>query len=90
MKLIAAMLLAFLLILQYHLWAGDGGLAEVWRTQQLIEAQQQENNLLKERNRAEEAEVADLKHGLEAIGERARAELGMISKDETFYQLVNE
>lgn len=90
MKLIAAVLFAFLLILQYHLWVNNGSVVEVWHTQELIAAQQQENKLLKERNLAEEAEVTDLKHGLEAIGERARAELGMISKDETFYQIVNE
>jgi len=36
------------------------------------------------------AEVADLKSGLEAIEERARAELGMIDEDETFYQFVRE
>ncbi|MEO5703352.1 MAG: cell division protein FtsB [Gammaproteobacteria bacterium] len=90
MKLIVVTLLAFLLILQYHLWVGDGSLAGVSRTQQSIVAQQQENTLLKERNLAEEAEVNDLKHGLDAIGERARTELGMISKDETFYQIVNE
>ena len=90
MKLLAATLFAFLLTLQYHLWAGNSSVVDVWHTQDLIAAQQQENRLLKERNLAEEAEASDLKHGLEAIGERARAELGMIGKDETFYQIVNE
>lgn len=90
MKLIAAALCAFLLVLQYHLWVGDGSLSGVWRTQQSIAAQQQENRALKERNLAEEAEVNDLKHGLDAIGERARSELGMIGKDEIFYQIVKE
>ena len=31
-----------------------------------------------------EVEVLDLQHGLEAVEERARSELGMIGKDETF------
>jgi cell division protein FtsB len=35
-----------------------------------------------------DAEVRDLKQGLEAIEERARSELGMIRKDEVFYQVV--
>jgi cell division protein FtsB len=32
--------------------------------------------------------VRDLKEGNEAIEERARLELGMIKRDETFYQVV--
>ncbi len=90
MKFINAALLAFLLILQYQLWAGSGSLLNLWRTTQAITAQQLENKALGERNLAEEAEVNDLKYGLEAIGERARSELGMIDKDETFYQIVGE
>jgi cell division protein FtsB len=43
---------------------------------------------LKARNGALDAEVRDLKQGLEAIEERARLELGMIKKDEVFYQIV--
>ncbi len=35
------------------------------------------------------AEVLNLKQGLDAIEERARSEMGMIKKDETFYQLVD-
>ena len=45
---------------------------------------------LRSRNQALEAEVADLKSGLDAIEERARSELGMIDNDETFYQFVRE
>jgi cell division protein FtsB len=33
--------------------------------------------------------VRDLKQGLEAIEERARVDLGMIRKDEVFYQVVS-
>jgi cell division protein FtsB len=32
--------------------------------------------------------VRDLKQGMEALEERARLELGMIRKDEVFYQVV--
>jgi cell division protein FtsB len=90
MKALIAILILLLLILQYKLWFGDGNMREVWRLEAAIEEQQKQNDKLRERNAALEAEVQDLKQGLEAIEERARNELGMIKKDETFYQIVEE
>ena len=46
------------------------------------------NAKLKARNDALDAEVRDLKQGLEALEEHARLDLGMIRKDEIFYQVV--
>lgn len=77
-----------LLSLQYRLWVGDGSLAEVWDLYQQVETQRDENQSLRERNQALEAEVQDLKKGLGAIEERAREELGMIKEGETFYQII--
>ena len=37
-----------------------------------------------------DAEVRDLKQGLEAIEERARSDLGMIRHDEVFFQLPQD
>ncbi len=87
--LIVTLFIAFVL-LQYRLWVGDGGILEVRNLQQ--ELQRQEANLerLRDRNSALAAEVQDLKQGYEAIEERARSELGMIRKDEVFYQVVEE
>ena len=90
MKVLIAILIFLLLILQYKLWFGDGNMREVWQLETTIESQKAENKKLRERNLALEAEVKDLKQGLEAIEERARNELGMIKKDETFYQIVEE
>ena len=53
-----------------------------------IEVQQEENGRLYTRNRELEAEVIDLKSGLESIEYRARRDLGMTREDETFYQIV--
>ena len=90
MKWLAGILFALLLLLQYQLWFGNNGLLRGWQLEQKVEQQKAENEKLQERNKALEAEVRDLKHGMEAIEERARADLGMIKKDETFYQVVEE
>ena len=90
MKWIAAILFILLLALQYKLWVGQGSLAEVSRLNQAIEKQAATNAKQRERNDALDAEVQDLKKGVEAIEERARSELGMIKQDETFFQIIDE
>ena len=90
MRYLVAILLLLLLLLQYDLWVGDGSLATVWRLQKNIESQQAENAALKERNRALEAEVRDLKTGTDAVEERARNELGMVREGETYIQVIED
>jgi len=88
MRWLLAILALIFLGLQYKLWVGEGSLAEVWHLKGAVEQQRGENEALKERNRALDAEVRDLKQGLEAVEERARSELGMIREGETFYQVI--
>lgn len=90
MKIVMGLLVVLILALQYPLWLGNGSLVDAWKLRQERDVQQAQNNMLMERNQALEAEVNDLKQGLAAIEERARSELGMIKKDETFYQVVHE
>ena len=90
MRALTFLLLAVLASLQYRLWVGGGSLAEVWRLKRDIETQQLNNAELDERNAQLHAEVLDLKQGLEAVEERARRELGMIRKDEVFYQVIDD
>jgi len=90
MKFLIAILAVLLLVLQYDLWFGDGGMANVSRLERRVAEQHQDNDHLAERNHALEAEVRDLKKGREAIEERARSELGMIKPGETYYQIVEE
>ena len=80
-----AMLLAGV---QYRLWLGEGGIAEVNRLKGQIAEQQAENQRLLERNRVMEAEVMELKQGMETVEERARHELGMVREGETLYLLM--
>jgi cell division protein FtsB len=88
MKLLATVLVALIAVIQYPLWFGKGGWMRVWEVQGLIRTQQKENAMLQARNSALDAEVRDLKQGLEAIEERARSELGMIRRDEIFFHIV--
>ena len=88
MKALAAVLAGLVLALQYPLWFGKGGWLKVRELDRQVAAQQAATAQLKARNDALDAEVRDLKQGLEAVEERARAELGMIRKDEIFYQVV--
>lgn len=90
MKVLIALLVILLIGLQVRLWFGDGSLQEVSRLRNEARDTQTELIRLRGRNQALAAEVADLKSGLDAIEERARAELGMIDPDETFYQFVRE
>ena len=86
--LAGALLVAAFAGLQFRLWFGDGGVTEVIALRGAIDAQREENVRLYARNRELEAEVIDLKTGLESIEFRARRDLGMTRKDETFYQIV--
>ncbi len=79
-----------MLLIQYPLWLGKGSWFRVRQVDQQINAQREVNRRLRERNAALEAEVQDLKIGLEAIEERARSELGMIKRDEIFFQVIEQ
>jgi len=89
MRLLIAALIVVLLVLQYRLWFGDGSLSEVVQLSAELETQKKKLKLLEERNRKLEAQVLDLQNGFDAYEEKARNDLGMIKKGETFYQLVN-
>jgi cell division protein FtsB len=81
-------LAALIVLVQYPLWLGKGSWLRVWEVDQQIRAQRETNRQLKARNDGLEAEVRDLKVGVEAIEERARSELGMIRNDEMFFQVL--
>jgi cell division protein FtsB len=87
-KALALALAILILLIQYPLWLGKGSWFRVRQVDQQIQAQRDVNRRLKERNVALAAEVQDLKVGLEAIEERARSEIGMIKRDEIFFQIA--
>jgi cell division protein FtsB len=87
LNIILAILILWALFQQQF---GDGGRKELKEKQLLLASQQAEIEDLKQRNEKLEAEVNSLKTGLDAIEERARAELGMVKEGETFIQVINQ
>jgi cell division protein FtsB len=90
MRVLAAVLGALILLIQYPLWLGKGGWLRAWHVEEDVSREKSKNTALETRNAALAAEVRDLKQGTEAIEERARYELGMVRGDEVFYQVVEE
>lgn len=90
MKILTLALAGLIALLQYPLWLGKGSWSRVLDVDQQLRAQRETNQKLQLRNAALDAEVRDLKQGLDAIEERARSELGMIKQDEIFFQILNE
>jgi len=87
-KIIAFVLLILFIWLQYKIWLQDGGIPEVVQLQEEVEEVKIEVQKLQERNLSLDAEVKDLKKGLDAIEERARSEMGMIKEGEIYYQVI--
>ena len=74
--------------LQVELLFSDDGYRKTLKLRAAVAEQRALNDELQSRNASLDAEVVNLKQGLEAAEERARTDLGMIGKFETFYQVV--
>ena len=75
-------------LLQAQLWLSDSGYRKTKALRAAVAEQRVLNQQLRDRNAALDAEVVNLKQGLEAAEERARTDLGLIGRGETFYQVV--
>jgi len=88
MKITTGLLVCMIMLMQYPLWFGKGGWLEIMEMHEQIVALHKTNQHLQNRNTVLEAEVNNLKKGLDAIEELARSELGMIRKNELFFHVV--
>lgn len=88
MKMVTGLLIVMLALAQYPLWWGKSSWPEILEMRQQVAALQTNNQVLKNRNTVLEAEVSNLKKGLDAIEELARSELGMVRKDELFFHVI--
>lgn len=90
MKFLLLALITLLLFLQYRFWIAEGSYLDVVKLNQQIAQQQQENQVLRERNRVLNAEVDSLKKGNDTLEERARSNMGMVKEGETFFLFLKE
>ena len=88
-KVLPIVLLIVLILLQYRLWLQPGGIVDLMRLRKQLVLEQQDNDNLKKRNQKLLNQVQHLQNNNDAVESRARDELGMIKKGETFYQVVN-
>ena len=87
-KRLLPLLIALLVIFQAQLWLGRGSIPNVRQMEQQLSEQLERNQQAKVRNSQLEAEVRDLKEGLEIVEEKARTELGMVKPNEIFVQVT--
>lgn len=90
MRFLTIALIALVILIQYPLWFGKGGWLRIGALDRQVTAEKSKNDKLKARNDKLQSEIADLKRGTDALEERARYELGMVKKDETFVQIVKK
>lgn len=88
MKVLLTILIILFSYLQYKLWIAEGKVQDSWSLEQRINTLKTKNETLTERNNALQAEVSNLKSGLDVIEEKARSELGFVGKEETFFQYI--
>ena len=88
MRAILIILAISALAMQGQLWLSDDGFRKTRHLRNAVHRQSAQNHFLRDRNASLEAEVINLKEGREAAEERARTDLGMIGKNETFYQVI--
>jgi cell division protein FtsB len=87
-RIVPAILIALLLIVQAQLWFGRGSVRSVAAMQQKLDAQKAANTKSQQANEQLASEVRDLKEGLETVEEKARTDLGMVKPNEIYVQIA--
>ena len=88
MRYLSIALVALIALVQAELWFGKAGVAHVHEMSQELAKLRAANDAAKQRNGQLQAEVSDLKEGLEMVEEKARSELGMTKPDELLVVLT--
>ncbi len=88
MRAVTISLALLLTLVHAELWLGKGGVPRVMELQSKLQLQRTSNDADRLRNNQLQAEVSDLKEGLEMVEEKARFELGMVKPNEILVQLA--
>jgi cell division protein FtsB len=88
MRLLSTALVVLLLLVHAELWFGNSGVPRTVDLANKLREQVAANGATRARNEQLQAEVRDLKEGLEMVEEKARFELGMLKPDEILVQLT--
>ena len=87
-RIVSAALVALLVVLHVQIWYGRGSVPNVSKLASQLEAQRQNNAQAEIANARLQAEINDLREGLEMVEEKARSELGMVKANEIFVQIA--
>lgn len=90
MKFLTFIFVILILALQYPLWLGKGGWLNVIALHKQIDQQLKVNEQIKSENDILLAVVQDLKNGTDVIEGKARFDLGLIKKNETFFLIIDK
>ena len=88
MRWLSIVLAALVVLVQVDLWFSKNGVLHTRGLQQQLDAAQARNEEARARNERVQAEVRDLREGLEMVEDKARGELGMIKRDEIYIQVT--
>jgi len=88
MRIVIAALALLLLLVQVELWLGKSGVPRAAELRADLRDQRTANDAARARNQQVQAELRDLKEGLEMVEEKARGELGMLRPDEILVKVV--
>jgi cell division protein FtsB len=87
-RFLPVILTLVLLVLQAQLWLGRGSIPTVTELERKVQEQKQGNDKARLVNEQLNAEINDLKEGLNMVEERARNELGMVKPNEIYVQIA--
>ena len=83
-------LLGLLMLLQYRLWFGEGGINERQSLEAQVANDSAENQRLTQRNEALADRVIELQNGQEMLEAVAREDLGWVREGEEFILFIDE
>jgi cell division protein FtsB len=90
MRVLIVVLAVMVALLQYRAWFGEVGYFAAQELADEVDEQRRRGAELARRNELLTAEVVALKTGIDALEARARKDLGMVKRGETFYLIPDD